>query len=450
MNTQPTFYNAIAINNEKCIACSHCVRVCPTEALRVWNGTAQINENRCIDCGECYNVCPVEAIYVKDDSQQFEQSKAIKAILVPSVFYGQFPKSYSHEEITENIKKIGFEYVFEVENSVEYLSNEIDQYIKENDEEKHISSFCPAVIRLIQLRYPEWLPSIVPIKSPVDISALHFRHELEEKHPSKNIEIYYVTPCPAKSAFFHFQAEKGEELPVTGSLNMDKVYNWVSAHLQKDDAENHLKSKSISGKSVLWSLPGGEIKHMVADCLSVHGTHNIKELLDSIDGEEFSPVEFIELKACYQGCAGGILTVANKFVCVDRLKHRAHNAEITDLPLIRLEEGEINTPPIEPNRDYTMGKNPLEALRTLNKARQAMCHLPGFDCGACGAPSCTALAEDIAKGTAILSHCVFMQRELEKKHQLSSENAFHIIESVWGKDRLKKDCNKKGAINDRS
>lgn len=79
-----------------------------------------------------------------------------------------------------------------------------------------------------------------------------------------------------------------------------------------------------------------------------------------------------------------------------------------------------------------------------------MCYLPGFDCGACGAPTCKALAEDVAKGNAILSHCVFMQREMEKHHRLSPEHAFNIIETIWGKDRLDKDCNKKGAINDYS
>jgi len=37
--------------------------------------------------------------------------------------------------------------------------------------------------------------------------------------------------------------------------------------------------------------------------------------------------------------------------------------------------------------------------------------LPGIDCGSCGTPSCHALAEDIVKGTAHESDCVFKLRE---------------------------------------
>ncbi len=450
MSSGDSFYNAIAIDSELCIACSHCVRECPTEALRIWNGTAQLNSKRCIDCGECYYVCPSKAIYIKDDSLMFKKSEAIKAVLVPSVFFGQFPKTYNYDEIMESIKAIGFDYAFEVEESVEYLSNAIDKYVKNNEEEKNISSFCPAVVRLIQLKYPEWLPSMIPLKSPVDISAQHIKKELTQKNPSQEVEIYYIAPCPAKSSYFDLQEEEGIPSPITGSLNMDKVYNWVSANLQDNEPTKEVQPTSLSSKSILWSLPGGEIRHMVADCLSVHGIHNITELLDNIDSEEFNPVEFMELKACYQGCAGGVLTVANKFICVDRMKHRAFRAKPTPNTSFSLKEEDMTMSEIKHNTDYTMGKNPLEALKTLNKARQAMCHLPGFDCGACGAPTCLALAEDIAKGTAVLSHCVFVQRELEQRNRLTSENAFNIIESIWGKARLKKDCNKKGAINDRT
>jgi uncharacterized ferredoxin-like protein len=37
--------------------------------------------------------------------------------------------------------------------------------------------------------------------------------------------------------------------------------------------------------------------------------------------------------------------------------------------------------------------------------------LPGLDCGACGAPSCRALAEDIVRGIAKETDCIFKLRE---------------------------------------
>ena len=40
---------------------------------------------------------------------------------------------------------------------------------------------------------------------------------------------------------------------------------------------------------------------------------------------------------------------------------------------------------------------------------------------------------------------VFMQRNMEKHGKLDQEHAFRIVEKTWGKDRLNKDCYKKGA-----
>ena len=73
-----------------------------------------------------------------------------------------------------------------------------------------------------------------------------------------------------------------------------------------------------------------------------------------------------------------------------------------------------------------------------------MCFLPGFDCGACGAPDCRALAEDIVQKKANVSDCVFMQHN----NLLDREHAQRIIYKIWGEEALNKDCSKKGAKNE--
>ena len=83
--------------------------------------------------------------------------------------------------------------------------------------------------------------------------------------------------------------------------------------------------------------------------------------------------------------------------------------------------------------------------REQEQVRNIMCYLPGIDCGACGSPNCQSLAEDIIRRTAKFSDCVFMQRNMEKHGKLDYEHAIRIVEETWGKDRLNKDCYKKGA-----
>ena len=45
------FHHALKIQKDICFGCSHCMNICPTEAIRVENGKAILFENKCIDCG---------------------------------------------------------------------------------------------------------------------------------------------------------------------------------------------------------------------------------------------------------------------------------------------------------------------------------------------------------------------------------------------------------------
>lgn len=444
------FNHMINIDEDRCIGCSHCVRVCPTEALRVWRGKALLDDPKCVDCGECERVCPVKAIVVKEDYQENHQAAKIQIALLPAVFWGQFSPDISRQRILKAIREIGFAYVFEVEESVEFLAQEIEAYLEEKKGQKIISSFCPAIVRLIQTRFPELVSNIAHLKSPVDLSALHITRKIkEEKGAHMDFQLFYVSPCAAKAAAIK-NAHNEEEAPITGSINMDVFFNKVTQQLQgNEDAVEEDLEDSLSSKSIGWSLRGGESNHLPGRCLSIDGMQHTIEFLENMDKEDFRDIDFLEFKACDQGCAGGILNPQNRFLCVESLKNRATiNDHIQAPPLLLLKSKDAEIDEIEEASVLAMDKNPSQSLKMMNKTRRMMCYLPGFDCGACGAPTCKALAEDVAKGNAILSHCVFMQREMEKHHRLSPEHAFNIIETIWGKDRLDKDCNKKGAIND--
>ena len=56
-------------------------------------------------------------------------------------------------------------------------------------------------------------------------------------------------------------------------------------------------------------------------------------------------------------------------------------------------------------RDLTTA---MELLARVDEIEQ---DLYGMDCGACGAPSCRALATDIALGRAAVEDCIYIQRE---------------------------------------
>ena len=78
------------------------------------------------------------------------------------------------------------------------------------------------------------------------------------------------------------------------------------------------------------------------------------------------------------------------------------------------------------------------AMGKMKKIQRIMRVLPGIDCGACGAPKCKVLAEDIVQGKAKMNQCVFLQKMLTKEELISPQESFDISESTWGKERFEK------------
>jgi len=60
-----------------------------------------------------------------------------------------------------------------------------------------------------------------------------------------------------------------------------------------------------------------------------------------------------------------------------------------------------------------LGESMAQSMRMMADIQNIKGTLPGIDCGACGAPSCRAFAEDIVKGKAVIDGCLIM-KELSK------------------------------------
>lgn len=62
------------VNQEKCIACGVCFKICPVDAIYWWNAKAKIDNNNCKKCGKCMETCKQEAIR-PDSEPQVEKRK---------------------------------------------------------------------------------------------------------------------------------------------------------------------------------------------------------------------------------------------------------------------------------------------------------------------------------------------------------------------------------------
>jgi len=431
------------------------MKICPTEAIRISGGKASIHEHRCIDCGKCYEVCPSQAVTIKDDDFEAFKKYPHSVALLPAVFMGQFPDDISVSQVYATLYELGFAHVMEVESAASIFAEAKEKYAYANtDIRPLISSFCPAIVRLIQIKYPSLVENIMPIKVPLDFSAMYALRELQSRGiPREQIGLFYITPCAAKVSAV--KAPVGEEKSIIdGVINMNLLYNRVYKHI-KDMGKNHqykpLSRQRLSADAILSTLTNGERRICSAKrSYSIDGIQNVMDFLDKLENDEVEGVEFLELRACDQSCAGALLSCDNRFLCGERMYARARkaaererNGEMArDREMEKYKDYLIDNSlvdEVEPRSMMVLDSDIGKALEKMEKIERLKVQLPQIDCGVCGAPTCEAFATDVVCDNARLHQCVFYRIHLEQNGKMSLREGGANMKSIWGEDRIEKE-----------
>lgn len=439
IQTESAFKHSIKINDYLCAGCTSCVRICPTAAIRIRGGKAFITDNKCIDCGECMKHCERKAIYIKQDDFQLIENYGYRVALVPATFIAQFDDKYKTRQIYACLEKLGFTHIYEVEHSVKFMVDLYKQYMQEHPEIRtFISPFCPAVIRLIQVRFPSLMDNIIKLKSPLKAAALAVQQKLMDQGASKeSIGIFYVTPCAAKIASVKDPVSDQDDF-IDGVINMDFLYNKVKLLLSNSDQDAKAINHHLTARDVRWPLTGGEACNFEGSPYAIDGLTNVIHFLERLEDDAIDAPGLIEMRLCDEGCVGGVLASQNRFVARKRLENRAEtlakihsdtsaydHTEFTEEIAKQMEVPQD----IKPRSLYKLDDNFSTAFKMAEEMKKIEKSLPGINCGACGAPTCSALAEDIVRGQTLIDTCIFINRQSQ-----ASEDAIH---SIWG-DKIRK------------
>ena len=426
--------HAVRLNRDLCMGCTNCIKRCPTEAIRVRDGKAVIFEDRCIDCGECIRACPHHAKSADmDPMSRLAEYKRTAALAAPSL-YTQFGPPATREMILAALQGIGFDEVYEVALGAEIVSRKTEELLETTDDgapRPLISSACPAVVRLVQMKYPGLIPNLISFDSPMEITARLARKEIIARTGLKNHEIglFFISPCPAKRTAIYNPIGRTTS-DVDGANAISDVYPLILAQLEKSvDAKPIGKDDLQAGECGLrWSAAGGEARALnIERYLAVDGIHNVIAILEEIENERLKDIDFIEANSCIGGCLGGPLTVANRFSGKSRqrayIKAAQHMPK--DYPAKRAAWesaiGDISLPDqLEANPALQLDDDITQALLKYEQMNEIAERLPGLDCGACGAPNCEALAEDIVHGEATEDACIVLLKE-----RLAQEKLIH-------------------------
>lgn len=408
------FYHSVTLNQEKCVGCTNCIKRCPTEAIRVRGGKAVIASERCIDCGECIRICPHHAKRARyTHLSKLEEFRYNIALPAPTL-YGQFNNLDDIDYVLTGLKAMGFHQVFEVSKAAELVSDATRKLMDEGCLRRPvISSACPAIVRLIRVRFPDLCSHVLPLKSPMETAAAMAKAEAAEATGLSPEEIgcFFLTPCPAKVTDIKMPLGIGRSM-VDGAIAISEVFPELSHKMDHLESIEPIANSGIIG--VGWATSGGESAALLNEkYLAADGIENVIRVLEEIEDERIGELEFIELNACAGGCVGGVLCVENPYVAKARIQRlrkylpvaQNHLSRGPIPPVMEWEEG------LEFSNVLTLSSNLREAMEMMIAIEGMEEELPGLDCGACGAPTCRAFAEDVVKGICKKTECVIVFRK---------------------------------------
>ncbi len=400
---------------------------CPTEAIRIRNGKAEISADKCIDCGECIRVCTHHAKKPVHSKLEKLNDYKWKIALPAPTLYGQFDSLDDVDYVLDGLLKIGFDDVYEVSTAAETVSGYTRMYLHTDRVIKPvISSACPAVVRLIETRFPSLQDHIMPLLPPVELAAIKAREKALAEHPElsdSDIGVFFISPCPAKVSYVTNDIG-GKKSKVDEVIAINDVYFLLLNVMKR---ENTPRQIAKSGKiGVGWATTGGEASAIFNErYLAADGIDNVTRVLDMIETGNMPQLEFIELNACPGGCVGGVMTVENPYIAKARLQTLRKYMPVSQNNIIKDEYIPENyffdtLPTYQPVK--RLGDNIGASIRMMAEIQRVREGLPGIDCGTCGAPNCRAFAEDVVKGKAQLSDCIISMREELKEYLESKKN----------------------------
>ena len=392
----------IKLRNVDCHDCYKCIRNCPVKAIRYSDGRAEIIESECILCGECVVTCPQRGDFVVSPIEQLRElvrsGRRIVASVAPS-FISDMPVGCM-EGMRQTLQKLGFYDADETALAGELVSREYERIMQENEMELLISSCCPSVVMLIQRYYPDVLPYLAPVKSPMELHC----EMLKQKYP--DAYTVFIGPCYAKKG----EVETSPHTDV--AITFYELWDWM----RKEDVKPvFVENTEGEGKrSRRYPRQDGLVKSMTPvkgwNRVAIDGVRDCIAALSEIRHGGVQKT-FLEMTACEGSCVNGPAIRKNRYenrirgtVAVNEYAGNDDFDVSSDLPLRRYHAPE----PVR--RRMPSEEEVQEVLRKLGKDDVPL------NCGCCGYPTCRKMAIAICRDMAQVEMCLPYLREKAESH----------------------------------
>lgn len=300
-NKQKTDPSGLSIVRDpaKCILCGRCVRTCDEVIGSATLGyigrgnssiigpsfNRQLNLSSCLACGQCIMSCPTGALHEKRHSADLQNAlhNADKHVVIqysPTISvsisedFGTKAGKDLYGVINAGLRKTGFDKVFDASFSADLyiieLAAEFEKRLLNGGTLPLFSSDCPAWVKFLEQKYPEYIPHLSLCKSPQQMFGAVISNYYTKMFHIKPDDLYTVSamPCTARK----FEAKR-EQMTQKGISDVDAVLttrelvqfirlNGVDTHqLEPEMADFPFHVQSSAGK--LTGVTGGLTESLI-------------------------------------------------------------------------------------------------------------------------------------------------------------------------------------------
>jgi len=340
------------IDQEKCIKCGKCMKVCPYNAITKIErpcakacgvdairsdelGRADIDYDKCVSCGMCLVNCPFGAI--ADKSQIFQTIHAIKSevpvyVALAPAFVGQWGKNLPSEKVKEAFRQLGFADVVEVAIGADLCTiEEARDFMEEVPAKQPFmgTSCCPAWSVMAKKMYPEFAPYISMALTPMVLTG----RLIKKEHPG--CKVVFVGPCAAKKLE---ASRKTIRSDVDFVLTFEEVMGMFEAKgidFEEIAAKGVLSGSSADARG--FAVSGG-VAQAVVNCIhewepdrevkvaNAEGLRECREMLDKAKTGVYDGY-LLEGMACPGGCIAGAGTLKSPTASKGQIKLNMRKAK---------------------------------------------------------------------------------------------------------------------------
>ncbi len=392
----------LSLKENNCRDCYKCIRTCSVKAIRFADGQAQIIPEECVLCGGCFVACPQKAKQVRGDREAVRAAiaagKRVVCSLAPS-FIADF-KASGLIDMQRALTALGIRDVEETAVGAQMVSDEYADIMRRGEQKVVISSCCPTINLLVQKYYPDMLPYLAKVLTPMEAHC----KLLKSRDPQ--CFTVFIGPCIAKK-------DEADRSPyVDAALTYDELRAWLAdSHVELPQGE----LKPADGmRARFYPATGGILKatEKVSGYrrVAIDGVDNCRAVFDELAAGTLSNV-FIEMSACEGSCING--------PCIREHHERRLKGALRVDGFAGDGRFDIADAPADLARSFGfMGANKVsvggeaisEMLRKMGKTSPEK----ELNCGCCGYPTCRDKAVAILQGKAELEMCLpFLKEKAE-------------------------------------